>query len=72
MTEVRPVTTPLASYLKLSSKECPQSPVEEKEMSRVLYANAMGSLMYIMVCTRPNLAYAVSDREKTVHEKCVF
>ena len=40
-------------------------------MSRVLYANAMGSLMYIMVCTRPNLAYAVSDREKTVHEKCV-
>jgi len=29
-------------------------------MSRVPYANAVGSLMYIMVCSRPDLAYIVS------------
>ena len=29
-------------------------------MSRVSYASAVGSLMYAMVCTRPDLAYAVS------------
>jgi len=29
-------------------------------MSRVPYASAVGSLIYAMVCTRPNLAYAVS------------
>ena len=29
-------------------------------MSRVPYANAVGSLMYAMVCTRPDLAYVVS------------
>ena len=29
-------------------------------MERVPYASAVGSLMYAMVCTRPNLAYAVS------------
>ena len=29
-------------------------------MSRVLYANAVGSLMYAMVYTRPDLAYEVS------------
>ena len=29
-------------------------------MSRVPYARAVGSLMYAMVCTRPDLAYAVS------------
>jgi len=29
-------------------------------MSRVLYANAVGSLMYAMVYTRPDLAYVVS------------
>ena len=28
-------------------------------MSRVPYANAVGSLMYAMVCTRPNIAHAV-------------
>jgi len=59
MIEVRPVTTPLVSHFKLSFKQCPQLP-EEEEISRVLYSNAMGSLMYVMICTRPNLAYAVS------------
>ena len=29
-------------------------------MSRVPYASAVGSLMYAMAYTRPNLAYAVS------------
>ena len=28
-------------------------------MSHVLYASAVGSLMYAMVCTRPNIAHAV-------------
>jgi len=59
MTEARPVTTPLACHLKLSFKQCSQSPIEE-EISRVPYASAMGSLMYAMVCTRPDLAYAIS------------
>ena len=29
-------------------------------MSRVPYASVVGSLVYAMVCTRPDLAYAVS------------
>jgi len=29
-------------------------------MSRVSYVSAVGSLMYAMICTRPNLVYAVS------------
>ena len=60
MAEVRLVTTPLAGHFTLSSKQCPQSSEEEEEMYRVPYASAVGSLMYVMVCTRPNLAYAVS------------
>jgi len=60
MAEVRPVTTLLAGHFKLSSKQCPQSPEDEEEMSRVSCASAVGSLMYVMVCTRPDLAYAVS------------
>ena len=61
MTEARPVTTPLAGHFRLSSEQCPQSPGEEDEMSRVPYASAVGSLMYAMVCTRPDLAFAVSS-----------
>lgn len=29
-------------------------------MEKVPYANAVGSIMYSMVCTRPDLAYASS------------
>jgi len=60
MAEARSVTSPLTGHFKLSSKQYPKSPVEEEEMSRVPYASAVGSLMYVMICTRPDLAYAVS------------
>jgi len=33
MAEARAVTTPLAGHFKLSSKQCPQSPEEEEDMS---------------------------------------
>jgi len=59
MAKGRPVTTPLAGLFKLSSKQYPQSP-EEEEMFRVPYASVVGSLMYVMVCTRPDLVYRVS------------
>ena len=60
MAEVRPVTTPLVGHFKLSSKQCPQQPEEKKKISRIPYASTVGSLMYAMVCTRSDLAYAVS------------
>jgi hypothetical protein len=33
-------------------------------MSHVLYASAVGSLMYAMVCTRPDIAHAVGVLSK--------
>ncbi|KAM3253411.1 hypothetical protein P3L10_007481 [Capsicum annuum] len=33
-------------------------------MSNIPYSSAGGSLMYAMVCTRPNLAYAVRTRRR--------
>ena len=29
-------------------------------MSKILYASAVGSIMYAMLCTRPNVSYALS------------
>lgn len=56
----KPVTTPLAQHFKLSSTQSPTTDEERLEMSKVPYANAVGSLMYCMVCSRPDLAYAIS------------
>ncbi|GFY82365.1 hypothetical protein Acr_02g0006050 [Actinidia rufa] len=33
---------------------------ERKHMANVPYANAVGALMYAMVCTRPDISHAVS------------
>nr|GEZ21827.1 hypothetical protein [Tanacetum cinerariifolium] len=50
----------LGGHFKLSLKDCPVKDCDVERMSKVPYANAVGSLMYLMVCTRPNIAYAVS------------
>ncbi|GKD94215.1 retrotransposon protein, putative, ty1-copia subclass, partial [Tanacetum coccineum] len=54
------VKMPLGGHFKLSLKDCPVRDYNVERMSKVSYANAVGSLMYLMVCTRPDLAYAVS------------
>ena len=53
------VNMSLASHLKLSAEMSPQSKEEQEYIAKVPYANAMGSLMYTMVCTRPNLSHSV-------------
>jgi len=43
--------------------------IEEREyMTRVPYASAVGSLMYVMVCTRPDLSQAVSMISRYMHD----
>ncbi|GKB32418.1 retrotransposon protein, putative, ty1-copia subclass, partial [Tanacetum coccineum] len=50
----------LGGHFKLSLKDCPVKDYDVERMSKVPYANAVGSLMYLMVCMRPDIAYAVS------------
>ncbi|KAM1180046.1 hypothetical protein ACFX2G_019554 [Malus domestica] len=38
----------------------PKTHEEIRQMSIVPYASAIRSLMYAMICTRPDIAYAVS------------
>jgi len=59
MENAKAVSTPLATHFKLSVKQSPSNEVEKTNMSRVPYASTVGSLMYAMVCTRPNIAHAV-------------
>ena len=59
MSKAKVVSSPLASHFKLSSIHSPSTDKEKEDMRRVSYALAGGSLMYVMVCTRLDIAYAV-------------
>ncbi|KAK0597024.1 hypothetical protein LWI29_021057 [Acer saccharum] len=59
MDKAKAVSSPLATHFKLNIEQCRSTDVEKKDMERVPYASAVGSLMYAMVCTRPDIAYAV-------------
>ena len=60
MDDAKPVSTPLANHFRLSTNQCPKIDDEVKDMSKVPYVSVVGCLMYAMVCTRPDLAHAVS------------
>ncbi|KZV22485.1 hypothetical protein F511_19705 [Dorcoceras hygrometricum] len=59
MQDSKPISTPLPVNFKLSSDMCPSNEAERMEMSRIPYASAVGSLMFAMICTRPDIAQAV-------------
>lgn len=52
-------STPLPPYVKLCQNDCPKSDVEKVKMAKVPYSFVVGSLMYVMICTRPDIAYVV-------------
>jgi hypothetical protein len=59
MQECKPVKVPNLVGVKLSMDQCPKTHEEEEDMSHVPYASVVGSLMYAMVFTRPDIAHAV-------------
>ncbi|KAK4406499.1 Retrovirus-related Pol polyprotein from transposon RE2 [Sesamum angolense] len=51
---------PMRHVFKLSKKQSPKTDEELKRMSSILYASAVGSIQYVVQCTRPDVAYALS------------
>lgn len=44
----------------ISQKMCPKTHDERSRMDKIPYASAIGSIMYAMLCTRPDVSYALS------------
>src|SRR4051812_174646 len=51
---------PMSHGVVLCKSQCPKNADEKVEMSTVPYASAIGSVMYAMICTRPDVSYALS------------
>ncbi|KAL2248135.1 UNVERIFIED_CONTAM: Retrovirus-related Pol polyprotein from transposon TNT 1-94 [Sesamum indicum] len=59
MENAKSVGMPLGNQFKLSNSDSPQTDSERGKMRVTPYASAIGSMMYAMICTRPDIAHAV-------------
>ena len=51
---------PMQHGLCLSKTQSPLTKEERDRMNKIPYASAIGSIMYAMLCTRPDVSYALS------------
>ena len=59
MVDAKPANVLLRGQFKLSKAQELKIEDEKAFMSKVSYASAVDSLIYVMVCTRPDIAQAV-------------
>jgi hypothetical protein len=59
MQECKMVKVPILAGVNLFADQCPKIHEEEDDMYHVPYASIVGSLMYAMVCTRPNISHSM-------------
>jgi len=60
MHEAKKGFLPVSHGIHLSKTQGPSTPDEQRRMDKIPYASAIGSIMYAMVCTRPDVSYALS------------
>ena len=59
MQDCKPINTPIAKGEGLSRRLCPKTQMEKEQMNKVPYASVVGSLMFAMMCTIPNICFVV-------------
>ena len=60
MEEAKKGFLPMSHGIHLSKSQCPTTTDERDRMSKVPHASAIGSIMYAMISTRPDVSYALS------------
>ena len=61
------IKVPMHPKTKFSMEDCPTEEEELEYMKKVPYRSAIGSLMYLATCTRPDISYAVSMCASYMH-----
>uniref|UniRef100_A0A803QR25 Reverse transcriptase Ty1/copia-type domain-containing protein n=1 Tax=Cannabis sativa TaxID=3483 RepID=A0A803QR25_CANSA len=65
--DAKPISTPLVQHFKLSNMQSPLTKDESQYMEKVPNTSWVGSIMYVMIFTRPDLCYAMSMVSRFMH-----
>ena len=60
LSNAKPLASPISPGVTLSKKDSPTDANEMAQMKKVPYREAVGSLMYAAVATRPDITFAIS------------
>ena len=66
LTSTKRVMTPINPHTQYSIKQCPLTINQVAHLKRVPYSEAIGSVLWPMVVSRPDTAYAVG----ILHNSC--
>ena len=55
---------PVRHGIHFTKSMCPKTPSELERMEKIPYTSAIGSIMYAMLCTRPDVSYALSSTSR--------
>ena len=61
MKDAKSIELPLVGHVRLSKTMSPQTEMEVQEMKMIPYVSCVESIMYSIVCCRPDLAHAMSQ-----------
>jgi hypothetical protein len=59
LTNAKPVATPMKSGAQFSKDQSPSTPTQEMRMRGIPYAEAIGSVLWLVIISRPDAAFAV-------------
>lgn len=57
--DCKQLVVPVLRGMEIFVEDCPKSPIEMEKLTRDPYASEVGSLIYAMVCTRPDISQVV-------------
>ena len=60
MKDCSPSVAPIVKGDRFKLNQCPKNDFEKEQMKNIPYASVVGSIMYVQVCTIPDIAFVVS------------
>ena len=60
MKDCSPSVAPIMKGDGFNLNQCPKNDFEKEQMKNISYASVVGSIMYVQVCTRPDMGFSIS------------